>query len=82
MLEGHHRRAHGDAALALDLHPVRAHAAALAARLDLAGELDRAAEQQQLLGERGLAGVGMGDDGEGAPPGDLGREVHSWVRPR
>ena len=36
------------------------------ASLDRAGELDRAAEQQQLLGERGLAGVGVGNDGEGA----------------
>ncbi len=71
MLEAHHRRAHGDAALALHLHPVRAHAPALAARLDLAGKLDRPAEQQQLLGEGGLAGVGVGDDGEGAPPRDL-----------
>ena len=29
--------------------------------------MDRAAEQQQLLGQRGLAGVRMGDDGERAP---------------
>ena len=33
--------------------------------------LDRAAEQQQLLGQRGLAGVGVRDDREGPPPGDL-----------
>ena len=37
-----------------------------AARLHLAGEMDRAAEQQQLLGQRGLAGVGVRDDREGA----------------
>src|SRR5207248_11298159 len=74
VLEGHHRRAYGDAALALDLHPVGAHAAALTLRLDLARELDRAAEQQQLLGERGLTGVGMRDDREGAPVRDLGGE--------
>ena len=40
-----------------------------AARLDLAGEMDRAAEQQQLLGQRGLAGVGVRDDREGAAVG-------------
>ena len=33
---------------------------------DLTGKVDRAAEQQQLFGQRGLAGVGVGDDREGA----------------
>src|SRR4051812_6504734 len=37
------------------------------AALDAARHLDRAAEQQQLLGQRGLAGVRMRDDGERAP---------------
>jgi hypothetical protein len=81
MLEGHDRRAHRDAALALDRHPVGAGAAALPARLDLAGKLDSAAEQQQLLGQRGLAGVGMRDDRESAPARDLvGQRGHgSWT---
>jgi hypothetical protein len=35
------------------------------------GELDGARVQQQLLGERRLAGVGMGDDGERPPPRGL-----------
>ena len=36
------------------------------------------AKQQQMLGQGGLAGVRMGDDGEGAPSGDLGGErVHN-----
>jgi hypothetical protein len=39
------------------------------APLHRAGQLDRAPEQQQLLGERGLARVRVGDDGEGAAPG-------------
>ena len=30
--------------------------------------------KQQLLGQRGLAGVRMRDDREGAPPLDLGRQ--------
>ena len=75
MLEAHHRRADRDAALLLDLHPVRARPAAVAARLDLAGELDRAAEQQKLLGQRGLAGVGVGNDRESAPSSDFGGEL-------
>ncbi len=33
--------------------------------------LDGAPEQQQLLGERGLAGVGVGNDGEGSSLPDL-----------
>src|SRR5205085_7968786 len=71
MLEGHHRGRHRDAALALDRHPVGAGAPPFAARLDLAGELDRAAEQQELLGQRGLAGIGVRDDRESAPARDL-----------
>ena len=37
----------------------------LAARLDGARHLDGAAEQQQLFGQRGLAGVGVRDDRKG-----------------
>ena len=59
-------------------------AALLAAGLHRAGKLDRAAEQQQLLGQRGLARVGVGDDREGAAaghfPGDQGSEfVHGSI---
>jgi hypothetical protein len=36
----------------LDRHPVGTGAPPIAARLDLAGELDGAAEEQQLLGQR------------------------------
>ena len=73
ILEGHHRGGDRDAALLLDLHPVRARAPGVAARLDRARQLDGAAEQQQLLGQRGLARVRVGDDGEGPPPGDRRR---------
>ncbi len=45
--------------------------AALALGLDLAGQIDGAAEQQQLFGQRGLAGVRMRDDRESAAAGDL-----------
>ncbi len=71
VVEGHHRDGDRDAALALDFHPVGAGAPAFAAGLDLAGELDGAAEEQQLFGEGGLAGVGVRDDREGAPLGDF-----------
>ena len=74
VFEGHHRGDDGNAALALDRHPVRARRSPVALGLDLPGKLDGAAEQEQLLGQRGLAGVRMGDDGEGAPPLDLGRQ--------
>ena len=42
-----------------------------AARAHLAGRADRAPGQQQVLGQGGLAGVGVGDDGEGAPARSL-----------
>ena len=73
VFEGHHRGDDRDAALALDRHPVRPGRPPVALGLDLAGELDGAAEQQQLLGQGGLAGIGMGDDRKGAAPIDLGR---------
>ena len=63
-----HGRGDRDAALLLELHPVRGGRAPPAAGLDRAGlGGERAAVEQELLGERGLAGVGVADDGEGAP---------------
>ena len=73
-VEGHRRGGDRDAALLLHLHEVRAGAPRLALGADLAGHLDRAAEEQELLGQRGLAGVGVRDDREGAAAGDLGRQ--------
>ena len=70
IFEGHHRGDDRDAALALDLHPVGARLDAVLLGLDLAGKLDRAAEQQQLFGQRGLAGVGVRDNSKGAAAGD------------
>ena len=42
----------------------------LATRLDRTRKLDGTAEQQQLFGQRCLAGIRVGDDREGTPPGD------------
>ena len=67
VLEGHDRGHDRDAARLLDRHPVRAGAAAVALGAHLAGKLDGAAEEQQLLGQRRLARVRVRDDGEGAP---------------
>ena len=39
-----------------------------------AGQLDRAGVQQQLLGQRRLAGVGVRDDGKRPAPGDFARQ--------
>ena len=39
-----------------------------------AGDLDRAGKEQELLGQRRLAGVGVGNDGEGAAAPHLGAE--------
>ena len=48
--------------------------------LDRAGHLDRAAEQQQLFGQRGLACVGVRDDRERPAAGDFVLElVHDRV---
>src|SRR4029079_14394335 len=54
-----------------DRHPVRARRAAITLGLDLTREIDRSTEQQQLLGQRRLAGVRMGNDRERASSIDL-----------
>jgi hypothetical protein len=41
------------------------------AALHRTGQLNRAAEQQQLFGQRGLAGIGMADDGKSSPFADF-----------
>ncbi len=83
MLEGHHRGDDGDAAIALHLHPVGAGLAAARLGTHLAGKLDGAAEEQQLLGQRRLAGVRMRNDREGAAaPGFVGKGHRMGLWPR
>ncbi len=57
-----------DAALLLELHPVRRGVAPGVAPADRAGELNGAGVQEQLFRERRLARVGMRNNREGAPP--------------
>ena len=76
VVELEHGRADGNAALRLELHPVRGGGALVLAVLDRAGQVDRVAVQQELLGQRRLARVGMGDDREGASAGDFGGWGH------
>ena len=80
LLERHHRGSDRDAALLLDLHPVRPRPPVLPARLDLARQVDRAAEIEQLFGQRGLTGVRVRDDREGTAGGSHGRlcQIRKW----
>ena len=71
----HHRAGHRDAALLFQFHPVGGGVAAGLARPHFARHLDGAAEPQQLFGERGLAGIRVGNDGEGAAAGDFEFEL-------
>ena len=75
-LERHDRGRDRDAPVALDLHPVRPRPPRLPARRDLASRPDGAAGQQQVLGQRRLAGVRVGDNGKGAPPGGFSHVRH------
>ena len=59
-----------DAPLALDLHPVGARIHAVLLGFHLTGQLNRAAKQQQLLRQCGLAGVRVRDDRERPAAGD------------
>ena len=69
----HHRGGYGNAALRLHLHPIGLGVARGAARLHGTGHLNGAAEQQELFRQRRLAGIGVGNDGEGATLGDFSR---------
>ena len=68
VLELQHGRGHGDAARLLHLQPVGPRMALLRLAPDRAGEVDGARVQEQLLRERRLARVGVGDDREGPTP--------------
>jgi len=71
ILEAQDGGGHRDPALLLDLHEVRSGVRLRAARPDRSGQVHRPAVQQELLGEGGLAGVGMRDDRKGPPTADL-----------
>ena len=73
-LELERRRADGDAALLLHLHPVGDGVPLCFAAANGPRQLDGAGIEQQLLGECGLAGVGVRDDRKGAPARDLRRK--------
>ena len=74
-----HGGADRDAPLLLELHPVRGRRAAALPCLHRAGPgAQRPAVEEELLGERGLARVGVADDGEraaAAPPPRPGSRV-------
>jgi len=78
VFECHHRGDDGNAALAFDAHPVRPGAAAFALGTHLTGQLDRATGAQDALGQRGFAGIGVGDDREGAASLDFADQVGHW----
>jgi hypothetical protein len=60
-----------DAALFLEFHPVRGRGALVLAGGDGPGEVQGVAVEQELLRQRRLARVRVGDDREGAAAGDF-----------
>ena len=69
-----HGRGDRDAALLLELHPVRGGGSTIALCLHRPGTAgEDTAVEQELLGERGLARVGMRDDRERSTSGGLSR---------
>ena len=71
VLELHDRGGDRNAALLFDLHPVGGGGPGVFLALDRAGLGDGSAVEQELFRQGGLAGVGVADDGEGAPALDL-----------
>src|SRR5207253_1960031 len=76
VVELQHRGTDRDAALFFELHPVGRRGALVFAGGDRTGELHGAAVQEELLRQRGFAGIGMRDDGERAPFLDFFRDIH------
>ena len=62
VVELQHRGGDGNTTLLLDVHPVGNSVLGTLLALDGTGLVDGSAVQQQLFGQRGLAGVGMADD--------------------
>ncbi len=69
VVEGHHGGRHGDTPLAFDLHKIGGRALLDFIALHRAGDLDGTTKQQQLFGQRGLTGIRVGNDAEGAAAG-------------
>jgi len=67
VVELHHGGGDGDPPLLFDRHPVARGVASGLAGLHRAGKLDRAAEEEKLLGQRRFPGVRVADDAEGPP---------------
>ena len=67
IVELHNTRGHADAALLLDVHPVGRGRLAYLVAFHGTCHLYLSAEEQELLGQRGLTRIGVRDDGEGAP---------------
>ncbi len=78
--ELHHGRTDRDAALLFELHPVAACRPTTLPGVHRAGHLHGAGVQQELLGQRRLAGVGVADDRKGAAALGLGDLVHGRSR--
>ena len=73
-LELERRRADGDTALLLHLHPVRHRMALRPAPAYRPGKVDRTGIQEQLLRQGGLACIGMGNDRERSAARDFAGE--------
>jgi hypothetical protein len=72
-------RGDGDAPLLLESHPVGRDLAAPGSGLHRSSLGHGPRIEQELLGEGGLTGVGVADDGEGPPPASLYVDIGSGV---
>jgi len=70
--ELHDRRGNGNTPLFLHLHPVGCRMAVGFAGFHRAGHSDRLAHQQELLGDGGFTGIGVGNNSESAAFRDFG----------
>ena len=73
----HHRGCHGNAALLFEFHPVGSCVTRGLAPLHGSCELDCTTKKQELLRQRGLACIRMGNDCKGPPRGDFIEKSHS-----
>ena len=71
VFETHHGGGDRDASLPFDLHEVGGGSLLDLVALHGPGHVDGAAEEQQFLGQGGLAGIGVGDHRKGAAPRNL-----------
>ena len=77
VIEAHDGSSDGNTPLLLDFHPVGGGGLLYLVGFHGTGHVDGTSEKEEFLGQRGLSGVGMGNNGKRAAAGNFFLQAHS-----